>query len=324
MEKVKLYIQEGAATNYIKALQNKFGGIATADSYSISNDTLEINIKSYELRPGVELIISQGQSKIPISVHRTPDNNPDYIHINIFKQGQVEHAYYKKKQYIEATTSTGAFIHNGLFPLQGEIPAELYYSTIAIKFTRKAFLQLMPEATDLYTNAFGHNQPVAYHISLPIDIERLTDDIIYYQEIEFGGRILLIAKGLETLASIIMTAKNMNTQKQLNGLHSDDYLRLLTIKNQLLSSFSQKINIKDIADKHSISASKLKRDFKTLFDCSIYQFYAHAKMDEAYRRLKTGNFSVMEVGYDLGYSNLSKFANMFKKVKGISPSEVSR
>jgi YesN/AraC family two-component response regulator len=30
----------------------------------------------------------------------------------------------------------------------------------------------------------------------------------------------------------------------------------------------------------------------------------------------------MEVGYDLGYQNLSKFSEMFKKVKGIPPSEV--
>jgi len=45
-------------------------------------------------------------------------------------------------------------------------------------------------------------------------------------------------------------------------------------------------------------------------------------MDEAFRRLRSGDFSDMEVGYDLGYQNLSKFSKMFKKVKGISPCEV--
>ncbi|MCG8581409.1 MAG: helix-turn-helix domain-containing protein [Bacteroidales bacterium] len=45
-------------------------------------------------------------------------------------------------------------------------------------------------------------------------------------------------------------------------------------------------------------------------------------MDEAYRRLKTGQYSVTEVGYDMGYNSLSKFSEMFKKVKGINPKEV--
>ncbi len=46
------------------------------------------------------------------------------------------------------------------------------------------------------------------------------------------------------------------------------------------------------------------------------------KMDEAYNRLKSGDFSVSEVAYDLGYENPSKFTQMFKKLKGFNPSEV--
>ncbi|MBR8533960.1 helix-turn-helix transcriptional regulator [Carboxylicivirga sediminis] len=323
-DKILLNVKEGLARNYIEAMQIRFGGTATTHSYEIHTDDLQVFLYTYDLRPGMELVITQGQTVRPISIQRTPDKELDLIHINIFKKGQIEHAYIKNKQYTEATTSTGAFIHNGRFALQGEIPANLFYSSISITFTREAFLQFMPEATELYEGAFGHNQPMAYHMQLPIDVERLTDDILYYQDIEFGGRPMIIAKGLETLTSLILTAQKMSSQNNLNGLHADDYQRLMQIKNQLLSSFNQKINIQTIADTFGISTSKLKRDFKTLFDCSIYQFYAHAKMDEAYRRLKTGDYSVMEVGYDLGYSNLSKFASMFKKVKGISPSEVNR
>ncbi|MBS2211895.1 helix-turn-helix transcriptional regulator [Carboxylicivirga mesophila] len=322
--KILLNVKEGLARNYIEAIHERFGGTATPHSYQLHTDDLQVSIFTYDLRPNMELSITQGRTATPISMHRTPDKDLDLIHINIFKKGQIEHAYMRNKQYVEATTSTGAFIHNGRFALQGEIPANLFYSSITIKFTKEAFLDFMPEAADMYEEAFGHNQPMTYHMQLPIDLERLTDDILYYQDIEFGGRPMIIAKGLETLTSLIMTAQKMSSQNNLNGLHADDYQRLMLIKNQLMSSFNQKINIQTIADTYGISTSKLKRDFKTLFDCSIYQFYAHAKMDEAYRRLKTGDYSVMEVGYDLGYSNLSKFASMFKKVKGITPSEVNR
>ena len=116
--------------------------------------------------------------------------------------------------------------------------------------------------------------------------------------------------------------KKLVDKDELNGLHIDDYERLLKIKERLLMSFEQKISIEELANDFGVSLSKLKRDFKTLFDTSVYQFYTQAKMDEAYRRLKTGEFSVSEVGYDLGYQNISKFSQMFKKVKGINPKEV--
>ncbi len=97
---------------------------------------------------------------------------------------------------------------------------------------------------------------------------------------------------------------------------------LMRIKKHLLDSLTDTINVEAIAEEFAISVSKLNRDFKALFDMTIYKFYTHAKMDEAYRRLQSGQYSVTEVGYDLGYNSLSKFSEMFKKVKGINPKEV--
>ncbi|MBR8534094.1 helix-turn-helix transcriptional regulator [Carboxylicivirga sediminis] len=104
--------------------------------------------------------------------------------------------------------------------------------------------------------------------------------------------------------------------------HPYENNRLLLIKKEIETQIESKISIEELASQFAISVSKLQRDFKTLFNSSVYQFFTHAKMDEAYRRLKTGRYSVMEVGYDLGYSNLSKFSQMFKKIKGVSPKDV--
>ena len=94
------------------------------------------------------------------------------------------------------------------------------------------------------------------------------------------------------------------------------------LKERLTSNLEEKFTIESLAEDFGVSSSKLKRDFKQLYDTSIYHFHTLAKMDEAFRRLKTGEYSVSEVGYDMGYQNLSKFSEMFKKIKGISPKEV--
>ncbi|WP_430817125.1 helix-turn-helix domain-containing protein [Carboxylicivirga sp. RSCT41] len=322
MDREVLNIQEGPASNYIEALHQKFGGQRTSNTYSINIASIACHLTTYEIHKGLELVVTEGLYNKILEARHIPDDYPDYIHINIFKEGQLTRHYSSKKEHVEAGTTKGVFAHNGMFPLVAEFPANHSFKSIGFKFHKDALMELMPEAMETYEALFGDHKPITYHASLPKEIERITDDIFYFRECDFGNRSLVMARGLEAFTALWMMAKNQNANNDLNGLHVDDYKRLLQIKEKLLGSFDQKIVIEDIALEYGISASKLKRDFKSLYDCSIYQFYTHAKMDEAYRRLKSGEYSVMEVGYDLGYQNLSKFSSMFKKVKGISPKDV--
>jgi len=47
-------------------------------------------------------------------------------------------------------------------------------------------------------------------------------------------------------------------------------------------------------------------------------------MQKARLMLLSGNYSVKDIGYTLGYTNLSNFTLAFKKVFGRLPSEVLR
>ncbi|WP_430811978.1 MULTISPECIES: helix-turn-helix domain-containing protein [unclassified Carboxylicivirga] len=322
MERIILDIKEGPAQNYIDALYNTFGGQRTPGVYTIKNAALEIYLTVHQLYKDIELIVVEAKSNKVLVVNRIVDNDPDYIHINIFKEGQLTQRYSERQEHVEVGTSKGLFAHNGLFPLVAEFPADCKFRSIGLKFRKEALMALLPESKPTYDVAFGSGDPIAYRTILSKEIERITDDIFYFREIEFGKRSLVIARGIEALTAIWFMAKNNVEAEELQGLHIDDYKRLLKIKDRLTQDFSQRITIEEIAANFGVSTSKLKRDFKTLYDCSIYQFYTHAKMDEAYRRLKTGDYSVMEVGYDLGYQNLSKFSAMFKKVKGLSPKDV--
>ena len=94
------------------------------------------------------------------------------------------------------------------------------------------------------------------------------------------------------------------------------------VRKKIISNLETSYTIEELSKEFGVSPTKLKMDFKHLFGTTIYKFYNQARMDEAYRRLKSGQYSVSEVGYDLGYSSLSKFSSMFKKVHGILPNDV--
>ena len=321
-ERTILKLHEGPAANYFRALYEKFGGEMSDHAYSVENATVRIRLNSYPTEPGMELMITEAWYEKDLVLDREPDDNLDYVHIYLVLEGALNQTFTEKQVAMEAGTLKGAFAYNGLFHMHINHPAGQQLRTIAIKIQRKTVEALLPEAVDLYTELFSDPEGVAYHTSIPVEVEKLCQEVFHFRETEFGSRSMVMARGLEILTMIFDRVRKMQKNNELNGLHADDFDRLQRIKDHILGNIDEKISLEQLASEFGLSVSKLKRDFKSLFDRSVYQFYTHARMDEAYRRLKSGRYSVMEVGYDLGYQNLSKFSEMFRKVKGISPSEV--
>lgn len=80
--------------------------------------------------------------------------------------------------------------------------------------------------------------------------------------------------------------------------------------------------IDELSKVASMSATKLKKLFKEVYDKPIYQYYQHYRMLKARGLLKSGNYSVKKVAIMLGYENSSNFTIAFKKVFGILPGKL--
>ncbi len=321
-DEIVVKVQEGSAQNYFDALLQTFGGELKGRRYTVDQGKTSIRMESYALLPEFEFTTTVAKHSQTIVLERESDNNPDQVYINVIKAGNITRDYESAATNPEADSTKGIFIYNGLFSMNITHPANTTLESISYTLSKTALLRFLPEAAEIYDSLFGSKEPVAYHTALPVELDSLAEDIFYFKKSEFGKIPLVVARCLELFTVLMKNVKKLVDKDELHGLHPDDYQRLLKIKDHLLSSFDTRISMEEIAADFGISVSKLKRDFKTLFDTSVYQFYTHAKMDEAYRRLQSGEYTVMEVGYDLGYTNLSKFSQMFKKVKGINPKEV--
>jgi AraC-like DNA-binding protein len=80
--------------------------------------------------------------------------------------------------------------------------------------------------------------------------------------------------------------------------------------------------IKELAKTVAMSESKLKKIFKNVYGLPPYEYFQKQRMQKAKMMLLSGNYSIKDVGYTLGYSNLSNFTLAFKKEFGQLPSEV--
>ena len=84
------------------------------------------------------------------------------------------------------------------------------------------------------------------------------------------------------------------------------------------------ISIDQIADHCGVSSSKLKNLFKATTSQSVYRYYLNLRLDYAAELLQNTRLNVSEVAFRVGYSNISKFSEMFKKRYGKLPSELRK
>ncbi|CCG41209.1 helix-turn-helix transcriptional regulator [Magnetospirillum molischianum] len=100
--------------------------------------------------------------------------------------------------------------------------------------------------------------------------------------------------------------------------------KLVRARDRLLADLSQPPTIADLAREVHLSAPRLKRGFRQLFDSSIYGLFQRERMYEAHHRLSQGESSVLGIASELGYTNASHFAAAFRKQFGINPSALKR
>lgn len=106
------------------------------------------------------------------------------------------------------------------------------------------------------------------------------------------------------------------------SIHKGDIEKIMHIEKMILKDLSSPPVLSELAIKAGMSETKMKALFKKIFENSIYNYYSSARMVEAASMLNNNpTIPVSEVGYSLGFSNLSHFSKMFKRYMGMKPKE---
>ena len=71
-----------------------------------------------------------------------------------------------------------------------------------------------------------------------------------------------------------------------------------------------------------MSAPKLRYLFKQTFGQNVFAYYQTQRMHEVARLLREQHLSVAEVGYQVGFTNLSHFARVFQRYQDLTPNKV--
>ena len=165
------------------------------------------------------------------------------------------------------------------------------------------------------------NEPL--YIFTPLS-QMLASSLTVLQQSEIGSSIRKPYLHVKTLEAITLTLESLQLGKkeyQQHGFSPNELEIMFRLSNWLQEHITEDTSIKSLSVQFGLNRNKLQSMFKSIFGQTLGEYARSVKMQKAYELLNQ-DYSVADVGYQLGYSNLSHFSKAFKQVYGFNPSKV--
>ena len=94
---------------------------------------------------------------------------------------------------------------------------------------------------------------------------------------------------------------------------------LMRTRQYIEQNLDKPLSLEQISSVFKRSASTLNGLFRRHLATSIHQYIISRRMDNAYRMLRSGKYSVKEIAFLNGFSSLSNFSTEFRKYHGKNP-----
>lgn len=310
--------------HFVKSFAKHFGLPVNNHQVNFPKAKGEGFIKGVELHPDLKFVIHHYHLKEDFFLKRlTPDDKNEMLSLVFYNQEIPVSEHQNKEEIISflkqhdsaiqiasSALSTQAFFPKG---------TEIHYMVIGVR--RKALKALLkiPNSNNELLNHIAHGNALFYYC------EELTDDIAF----ELKKLMLVNADDDLSLLSYQITVQKVlyllfqkllrRTGKSHYPINKEDADKITEIRTTIIEDISIPPRLESLGEQVGMSQTKMKSLFKQVYGDSIYHYYQTIRMQEAAQLLKHKDFSVTEVGYQLGFSNMSHFARLFKRYYGVTP-----
>jgi AraC family transcriptional regulator, transcriptional activator of pobA len=160
-----------------------------------------------------------------------------------------------------------------------------------------------------------------YHITLPIfndptGNESFLNQLIFELKTENTYAQKNIVAALLNLYLLQLERKSNNNQQNNNSKH---YKVFSQFKNLVETNYSSTRNVKDYANMLFISTKHLNQVVKEFTLNTAKHFIDDFVILETKRAMASSNYSLKEIGYAVGFDEVTNFTKFFKKHTGMTP-----
>jgi AraC-like DNA-binding protein len=198
------------------------------------------------------------------------------------------------------------------------IPPEEEINFLVIVTTRQTLLQVLKLGQDgaAIEHTIRENPSFVLHEGMTPEMERVLRQVALIDE-STKLPVLLYQTKAQELIHLLFTRLFFRKEGVSMAVDKEDVEKIYLIRSGILADLSSPPQLPDLARNIGMSATKMKQLFRQVFGDSIYNYYQTARMHEAANLLR--HHSVSQVGYSIGFTNLSHFTRMFEKHHQMKP-----
>jgi AraC-like DNA-binding protein len=198
------------------------------------------------------------------------------------------------------------------------IPPNEKINFLVVVTTRRSLLDLLQLKGEALAigNTIRENPSFFLYEAMTREMEQVLRRISLVDETAKLSGLLYQVRTQELiyLLFVAISSRRMGVSLSIN---EEDVKKLYQVRAIILADLSVPPHLPELARKIGMGLTKMKQLFRQAFGDSMYNYFQTERMNEAARLLK--NLSVSEVGYRVGFSNLSHFSRVFEKHHQIKP-----
>lgn len=132
-----------------------------------------------------------------------------------------------------------------------------------------------------------------------------------------------VMKFIELMYELSLTSdyRLLSTSAFAHTTMTTDSRRVQKVKDYIDSNFKDDIRLQELADLANMTPTAFSRFFKLRTGKSISEYIIDVRLGHAARMLADSTMAVVEICYRCGFNNISNFNRIFKRKKGLTPTE---
>ena len=253
---------------------------------------------------------------------KAPKTKNDIVAIIFYSTGLPNNIITNGNSKFRCTKTDRPSIEVSSNDLNSEIrfPAgmQINFSVVEIKSAQLLSMLNLDSSNNILRCILSKKQSFIFHENIWHDVEKILEHLTLINGHDALSHFYFKIK-TEELIYLVFSKLLKRENKPQQVINNADAEKLFTVRTTILADLSEPPKLNTLAAFAGMSETKLKVLFKQVFGDTIYNYFQKARMEEAAFLLKQSGQSVAEVGYKLGFTNLSHFSRLFRKHYNLTP-----
>lgn len=144
-------------------------------------------------------------------------------------------------------------------------------------------------------------------------------NLLLYLIEKYVGREMAVLVAKTFMIDIDRNSQSPFIMFQIQRDHSDEVIK--KAQEYIETHFQDRITVDYLANILALSRRNFERRFKKSTGNTIAEYIQRVKIEAAKKNLESGQRSINEVMYQVGYNDTKTFRETFKKITGLSPTD---